>query len=1018
MGREFIIDEIRRLYSSSSDECNKLLCDKGYKKLKGDTFPFGEIPLCWKVKDSWGCPFDRDIEEGYTWICLTGFLMMNGEFLAIGHCYHSGPPDVTYWKMSAVPDGVLFSAWYYLSKYFDKKLDIMKQGDYLLGLTDAEVLESRRKNGANVLTPPEKEPLWKQFLEKFGDPLIIILMIAGALSIGISCYEFFGLGQGAAVFFEPVGIFVAILLATGLAFYFELQADKEFTILNQVNDDEPVEVIRNGNTTQIPRKDIVVGDIVILNTGEEVPADAELLEATSLHMDESTLTGEPMCGKSVDEKEFDKAATYPTNHVMKGTKVMEGHGICRVLAVGDKTEQGKVFEAVQIDDSVKTPLNEQLDGLSDWITKVSYGFAALIVVGRIIMYFVTNGTDCFGSMEQVAPFIAYVLQTLMIAVTLVVVAVPEGLPMAVTLSLAYSMRRMLKTNNLVRKMHACETMGATTVICTDKTGTLTQNLMSVDEMKAYGDTPKEVLNEGIAVNSTASIDFSDKSKPQILGNPTEGALLLWMNKQGVDYRSIRENVKTISEVPFSTERKYMATVVESVALKGKKILYVKGAPEIVFSLCKNTPVSKGEVEKQLGEYQNRAMRTLGFAYQILNDGDKAIEGDNIVADNLCFIGIAAIADPVRADVPAAVKECIDAGISVKIVTGDTPGTAKEIARQIGLWNDAKDSERNIITGPEFAALSDEELQKRVLDLKIISRARPMDKKRLVEALQKLNQVVAVTGDGTNDAPALRSAHVGLSMGDGTSVAKEASDITIIDNSFSSIGKAVMWGRSLYQNIQRFLLFQLTVNVTACFLVLCGAFMGTESPLTVTQMLWINLIMDTFAAMALASLPPSESVMKDKPRDRKTFILNKPMLREIIGVGGFFFLMLLGMLYIFQHADITQLTDLLHLQLGEKGHVTTYELTLLFTTFVMTHFFYLFCARAFETGRSALHFKGCKGLLFISTIILVGQIAMVEIPGLQQFFNVTGLKLVDWVIIILGSSLVLWVRELWSMLKKH
>lgn len=893
----------------------------------------------------------------------------------------------------------------------------MEQKHHYTGLTDAQVLESRKKNGANVLTPPEKEPLWKQFLEKFGDPLIIILMIAGALSIGISCYEFFGLGQDAAVFFEPVGIFVAILLATGLAFYFELQADKEFTILNQVNDDEPVEVIRNGNTTQVPRKDIVVGDIVVINTGEEVPADCELLEATSLHMDESSLTGEPMCFKSIDEKDFDKAATYPTNHVMKGTKVMEGHGICRVLAVGDKTEQGKVFEAVQIDDSVKTPLNEQLDGLSDWITKVSYRFAALIVIGRIIMYFVTNGTDCFGSMEQVAPFIAYVLQTLMIAVTLVVVAVPEGLPMAVTLSLAYSMRRMLKTNNLVRKMHACETMGATTVICTDKTGTLTQNLMSVDEMKVYGDTPKDVLNEGLTVNSTASIDFSDKNKPQILGNPTEGALLLWLNKEGVDYRSVRESVKTVVEVPFSTERKYMATIVESVVLRGKKVLYVKGAPEIVFGLCKKTSVSKEDVDKQLTEYQSRAMRTLGFAYQVLNDGDKAIEDNKIVADKLCFIGVAAIADPVRLDVPSAVKECVDAGIRVKIVTGDTPGTAKEIARQIGLWNDAKDTERNIITGPEFAALSDEELLERILDLKIISRARPMDKKRLVETLQKKNQVVAVTGDGTNDAPALRAAHVGLSMGDGTSVAKEASDITIIDNSFSSIGKAVMWGRSLYQNIQRFLLFQLTVNVTACFLVLCGAFMGTESPLTVTQMLWINLIMDTFAAMALASLPPSESVMKDRPRDRNAFILNKPMLREIIGVGGFFFLMLLGMLYIFQHAEVNQLTDLLHLQLGAKGHVSTYELTLLFTTFVMTHFFYLFNARAFETGRSALHFKGCNGLLTIVAIILVGQIAMVELPGLQQFFNVEGLKLTDWIIIIIGSSFVLWVREIWHLFTK-
>ena len=893
----------------------------------------------------------------------------------------------------------------------------MEQKHHYTGLTDAQVLESRSKNGANVLTPPEKEPLWKQFLEKFGDPLIIVLLIAGFLSIGISCYEFFGLDHGAAVFFEPVGIFVAILLATGLAFYFELQADKEFTILNQVNDDEAVEVIRNGNTTQVPRKDVVVGDIVVLNTGGEVPADSELLESTSLHMDESTLTGEPMCLKSIYEKDFDKAATYPTNHVMKGTKVMEGHGICRVYAVGDKTEQGKVFEAVQIDDSVKTPLNEQLDGLGKLVTKASYAFAALIVVGRIIMYFVNNGSDCFGSFEQIAALIAYVLQTLMVAVTLIVVAVPEGLPMAVTLSLAYSMRRMLKTNNLVRKMHACETMGATTVICTDKTGTLTQNLMSVDEMKQYGDTPKEILSEGIAVNSTASIDFSDKEKPQILGNPTEGALLIWLNKQGVDYRPIRESVKTIAEVPFSTERKYMATVVESEALKGKKVLYVKGAPEIVFGLCHEASVSKEEVDKQLLAYQNRAMRTLGFAYQVVDDAAQAVDGNKIVASKLIFIGVAAIADPVRKDVPTAVKECLDAGISVKIVTGDTSGTAKEIARQIGLWDDAKDSERNIITGPEFAALSDKELEERILDFKIISRARPMDKKRLVETLQKKNQVVAVTGDGTNDAPALRAAHVGLSMGDGTSVAKEASDITIIDNSFSSIGKAVMWGRSLYQNIQRFLLFQLTVNVTACFLVLCGAFMGTESPLTVTQMLWINLIMDTFAAMALASLPPSESVMKEKPRDRNAFILNKPMLREIVGVGGLFFLMLIGMLYIFQHTEVNQLTDLLHLQLGAKGEVTTYELTLLFTTFVMTHFFYLFNARAFETGRSALHFKGCKGLLSIVAIIFVGQVIMVETPGVQKFFNVEGLKLIDWVIIIIGSSFVLWIREIWHLLTK-
>jgi len=1003
----------------------------------------------------------------------------------------------------------------------------MEQKHHYTGLTDAQVLESRSKHGANVLTPPEKEPLWKQFLEKFGDPLIIILLIAGVLSIGISCYEFWGLHEGAETFFEPVGIFVAILLATGIAFVFELKADKQFSVLNQVNDDEMVEVIRNGNTTSIKKKDVVVGDIVVLNTGEEIPADGELLEAITLNVDESSLTGEPICHKTIHEQEFDKDATFPSNHVMRGTKVMEGHGIFKVLAVGDKTENGKVFEAAQIDGSVRTPLNEQLDGLADLITKLSYIFAALIIVAKLLVYFdnlsmvfkwgaislvyfaivgfaycilkkrkssekklgqigkvgviayiiidlifsyfylpcllaiptviffwmvikkfddwnwkavvpsiigyfvilmgmVVYFHDTLMPGEQIAKLITYTLDTLMIAVTLVVVAVPEGLPMAVTLSLAYSMTRMMKTNNLVRKMHACETMGATTVICTDKTGTLTQNQMQVYDTNFYGlsaqtlgnDKDSLLIEEGIAVNSTASLDYSDVEAVKVLGNPTEGALLLWLKKAGVDYLNLRESAEVLEELPFSTERKYMATIVKSSLFEGKTILYVKGAPEIVSGLCKNIEnnVSKTDIENQLVEYQNQAMRTLGFACQIIDGKADVFKDGKVVADNLTFMGVVAISDPVRLDVPAAVAECMNAGINVKIVTGDTPGTAKEIGRQIGLWT-AKDGDKNIITGPEFAAFSDEELDKRVLDLKIISRARPMDKKRLVEALQRKNQVVAVTGDGTNDAPALKAAHVGLSMGDGTSVAKEASDITIIDNSFSSIGKAVMWGRSLYQNIQRFLLFQLTVNVAACFIVLFGAFMGEESPLTVTQMLWVNLIMDTFAAMALASLPPSESVMKDKPRDRNAFILNKAMYQNILGVGGFFFVLLLVLLYVFEHSNITQLTDLLNVQLGASDRLTPYELTLFFTIFVMTHFFYLFCARAFETGKSALHFKGCKGLLIIATIILIGQIAMVEIPGLQNFFNVTGLKFEDWVIIIVGSSLVLWIREIWSLLKK-
>lgn len=902
----------------------------------------------------------------------------------------------------------------------------MESKHHYTGLTAREVAQSRSKYGENVLTPPAKAPLWLQFLDKFRDPLIIILLIAGALSILISCYEYFGLGDGPTVFFEPVGIFVAIMLATGLSFYFEYQADKEFAILNKVNDDEPVEVIRDSNTTLIPRREVVVGDIVVINTGEEIPADGELIEATLLNVDESTLTGEPMCAKTTVASEFDSQATFPSNHVMKGTKVMEGHGIMRVLAIGDHTEQGKVFEAVQIDNSVKTPLDEQLDGLGRLVAKLSYCVGAGIIIGRILMYFLSPSYEQF----EWLPFIAYLLQTLMIAVTLVVVSVPEGLPMAVTLSLAYSMRRMLKTNNLVRKMHACETMGATTVICTDKTGTLTQNQMRVDSLQLYGlDEKSSAVAESMALNSTAQLDFTDPDCPSVLGNPTEGALLLWLYEHGTDYRELRENSTIVDQLPFNTERKYMATVVDSALMPGRRILYVKGAPEIVFAMCRTMGegATRERIENQLLDYQNHAMRTLGFAFQMLDKGDVAISNGRVTATRLHFIGITAIADPVRSDVPDAIKECLDAGINIKIVTGDTPATAREIGRQIGLWNET-DSDRNIMTGPEFAALNDEQLLQRVHELKIIARARPMDKKRLVETLQRLNQVVAVTGDGTNDAPALRAAHVGLSMGDGTSVAKEASDITIIDNSFSSIGKAVMWGRSLYQNIQRFLLFQLTVNVTACLIVLIGAFMGTESPLTVTQMLWINLIMDTFAAMALASLPPSESVMHDRPRDRHAFILTRPMYGEIVGVGALFFVLLFFFLLVFKHADISSLSDMLslnYLQLfagfgtltfWTEGHLTAYELTLLFTIFVMTHFFYLFNARAFETGRSALHFGGCKGLLTIVVIIFAGQVLMVETPILQDFFNVVSLSLKDWGTIIIGSSLVLWVREAWHLAK--
>lgn len=843
------------------------------------------------------------------------------------------------------------------------------------GLTDAEVLKSRDKYGVNILTPAKKTSPWISFLKKFGDPLIVILLIAGILSVGISFYEYIVLGESMQVFFEPVGIFIAIMLATGLAFLFEYKADKEFMILNQVNDDEPVKVIRNSKVVEIARKDVVVGDVVILSCGDEIPADGLLLESVSLDVDESTLTGEPLCHKTVDEAHFNKDATFPSNAVMKGTKVMNGNGVFRVSAVGDATENGKVFTAAQIDNSVKTPLNEQLERLGRLVSWLSYTVAALVVVGRIADFMLT---EHYSTMT----FIAYCLQTVMIAVTLIVVAVPEGLPMAVTLSLAYSMRRMLKTNNLVRKMHACETMGAVTVICTDKTGTLTQNRMTVYEMVC--ENINDVLYENIALNSTANLDGE-----KVIGNPTEGALLLWMRDAGVDYAEKRTAVEVLDVIPFSTERKYMSTTVRSLAMNGETVTHLKGAPEVVMSMCNMTDKQRTKYAGKLSEFQKKAMRTLAFAY------------------NDVFLGIVAISDPIREDVPAAIRECDEAGIDVKIVTGDTPGTAMEIGRQIGLHCSAD----SIITGTDFEALSDEEVYERVNSLKIIARARPMDKKRLVEFLQKRNHVVAVTGDGTNDAPALKAAHVGLSMGDGTSVAKEASDITIIDNSFRSIGRAVMWGRSLYQNIQRFILFQMTVNVVACLIVLVGAFFDTQSPLTVTQMLWVNLIMDTFAAMALASLPPNETVMRGKPRDRSAFIINKSMKWNILSIGLLFTFILLAFYYLFENYDVVSLFALVDtdIALQEQRGLSAYEISLFFTIFVMLQFWNMFNARAIATGHSAFHeISSCRGFVSIVALIFFGQILIVELGG--AMFNVVPLSISDWLITVGATSLVLWIGE--------
>ncbi len=884
------------------------------------------------------------------------------------------------------------------------------------GLSPEQVAESRRLHGENILTPPEKTSLWKQFLEKFEDPIIRILLVAWVLSMVIAGVHCWGPeAAGMSAFLEPLGIFFAIMLASCVGFFFEVKANRAFDVLNTVNDDILVTVIRSGKITEVPRRDIVVGDIVILGTGEEVPADGRLLEAVSLQINESTLTGEPLIGKTTREEDFDKDATYPSNVVMRGTTVVDGHGVMEVEKVGDETGYGKVYEGSQIDNNIDTPLQIQLKGLANVISKAGYTIAVVTFValaGKMILS---------GQSYSVMEWISHLLNFFMVAVTLIVVSVPEGLPMSVTLSLALSMNRMLKTNNLVRKMHACETMGATTVICTDKTGTLTQNQMQVHETKFYNladqklgsDELSKVIQEGIAVNSTANLERADGTV-KTLGNPTEAALLLWLDAQGVDYLPLREGAEVVSQLTFSTERKYMATVVKS-PLLGKKILYVKGAPEIVLANSRRVAMegktvsveaARPAIEQQLLAYQNQAMRTLGFAYQILDDADvddaPYADGRLKPTVDLTYIGIVAISDPVRKDVPAAVQSCMKAGISVKIVTGDTPGTAREIGRQIGIWK-PEDTDRNIITGPAFEALSDEEALDRVLDLKIMCRARPTDKQRLVQLLQQKGAVVAVTGDGTNDAPALKAAQVGLSMGDGTSVAKEASDITILDNSFSSITRAVMWGRSLYRNIQRFLLFQLTINVAACLIVLLGSLIGTESPLTITQMLWVNLIMDTFAAGALASLPPTERVMNDKPRRSGPdgdFIITKPMAYRIFSVGIIFVIVLMGLLLHFHSSE------------GLSAH----DLSWFFSFFVMLQFWNMFNAKAFMDGRSAFaDLKECKSFLFVAALILVGQYLIVTFGG--PMFNVIPLSWKDWGIIIGSSSLVLWVGEAARLFKK-
>ena len=865
-----------------------------------------------------------------------------------------------------------------------------------IGLTDEQVKQSREQHGKNVLTPPQRTSLWKLYLDKYRDPIIQILLVAAFVSLILAFIE--------KNFMETIGIFVAVFLATTVGFYFERDAAKKFNLLTALSEEQPVKVRRNGKVMEIPRHDVVVGDVVLVEVGDEVPADGELIVCNDLQINESALTGEPVAEKSL---EGGGDGAYPLNVILRSTMVMNGRGEFVVTAVGDATEIGKVAKKSTEQTSVETPLHMQLDKLAKMISKVGSVVSVAAFFIFLIHDILTNpawgGKDYFYMAE-------IVLKYFMMAVTLIVMAVPEGLPMAITLSLALNMRRMLKSNNLVRKLHACETMGAVTVICTDKTGTLTQNKMQVSALELkQGDGA--LLDTAIALNSTAELN---DGKP--IGNPTESALLLWLDAQGKDYEELRKQVNVLKQLPFSTERKMMATLAE---VDGETYLFVKGAPEIVMKKCIIEDRMQRQSAEELDEWQHKAMRTLAFAYKKIETSIMRTSRTSTAevvalldANDLQLQAIAAIADPIRPDVPAAVQECRHAGIEVKVVTGDTAATAMEIGKQIGVFEDEPENigadgsltslDQQMITGEQWEALSDEEAYERAKDIRVMSRARPTDKQRLVAMLQKRGEVVAVTGDGTNDAPALHYAHVGLSLGSGTSVAKEASDMTLLDDSFKSIANAVMWGRSLYRNLQRFLFFQLVVNVAALLLVLGGSVIGTEMPLTVTQILWVNLIMDTFAALALASLPPSHEVMKDKPRKASDFIINKSIGFGILFCGIVFFLVMFALL--------------VYCERRGKGGVDVHELTMFFTTFVMIQFWNLFNAKALMSHHTAFrHFLKDKGMILVLVLVLVGQWIIVTFGG--EMFRTTPLSLHEWLLIIGSTSVVLWVGELWRAFKR-
>ncbi len=863
------------------------------------------------------------------------------------------------------------------------------------GLNNKQVSESREKWGSNIISPPKREGWFKLLLKKFNDPLIKILLVAATISILINILD-----KHTSII-ESLGIILAILIATIVSFINEYKANKEFDIVNKINDETLVKVIRDINdesvVVELPKVDIVVGDYIIISAGDEIPADGHLLDSIDLKVNESSLNGESEPAKKTHIESTNYNTAYSPNKLYRGTTVSEGEGVYMVDFVGDDTEIGKTAKQATEVVKIKTPLQLQLEKLGKQIGLIGLLVAGLTFIVLLITAILKKEiiTPLFD-VANLTTNILIIVEFFMVAITLVVMAVPEGLPMSITLSMAYSMRKMAKSHTLIRKLDACETMGATTVICTDKTGTLTLNKMSV---VFISNKLSDSVALDIANNTTAFLNGDE-----VIGNQTEGALLLHLKSEGYNYKELRDNAQIIKRIPFSSTIKYMATLYTS---NGVIRLAIKGAPEIVLSKCSNVDASS--IIKEISKYQSKGLRALVMCSKVIDS--KFIDTNNIdsITEELITKGeftldsYVALEDPIRSDVPYSMEMCNSAGVNVKIITGDTSLTAITIAKESGLWRDGDTLEKNSITGYDFENISDEQAIKILPDIKVMSRAKPADKMRLVRLLQSMGEIVAVTGDGTNDAPALNYANVGLAMGSGTSTAKESSDIILLNNSFTSVVSAIKWGRTIYRNIQKFIVFQLTVNVAALLTALLGPFFGIELPLTVTQILWINLIMDTLAAIALATELPSENIMNERPRNIKDSIITKKMFKNILIFGISFFILSFLVLLIEQ------------IFVNDGNLFSLENLTIFFTFFVMLQLWNMLNIKVFPKRESSLlSLTKNKAFLIIFLTIFILQIIIVNFGGVVM--RTTPISFKSWIVLILVTSPVFIIPEIYRVVK--